>query len=110
MKSSFHNLFFRLSTKEKMLFARNLEVMIRSGIQILQGLELLKKQAKSKVFKDIIDQLILDVKNGHFLSDGLRRYRYIFGDFFINLVKVGETSGTLGENLKYLSEELKKKD
>ena len=84
--------------------------MVRSGIQILQGLELLKKQAKSKVFKNIIDQLILDVKNGRFLSDGLRRYRYIFGDFFINLVKVGETSGTLGENLKYLSEELKKKD
>ena len=104
------NLFFRLSTKEKMLFARNLEVMVRSGIPILQSLELLKKQAKSRAFVSILDQLIADIKNGRFLSVGLERYKNIFGEFFINLVKVGETSGTLSENLKYLSEELKKKD
>ena len=89
------NLFFRLSTKDKMLFARNLEIMIRSGIQILQSLEILKKQTESRVFIKIIDQLIFDIKNGRFLSVGLERYRNIFGDFFINLVRVGETSGTL---------------
>src|SRR3989338_4742264 len=104
------NLFFRLSTKDKMLFARNLEIMIRSGIQILQSLEILKKQTESRVFIKIIDQLIFDIKNGRFLSVGLERYRNIFGDFFINLVRVGETSGTLSENLKYLADELRKRD
>lgn len=84
--------------------------MVRSGIQILQSLELLKKQAKSRAFVSILDQLILDIKNGRFLSVGLEKYRNIFGDFFINLVKVGETSGTLSENLKYLAEELKKRE
>src|SRR3990167_402639 len=108
--SNLHNLFFRLSTKEKMLFARNLEVMVRSGMQILQSLEILKVQTKSRIFQKIIDQLILDLKNGHYLADGLARYQNIFGDFFINLVRVGEASGTLGENLKYLAEELKKKE
>ena len=93
-----------------MLFARNLEVMIRSGMQILQSLEILKKQTKSKTFIKIIDQLISDIKNGHFLSAGLERYRDVFGDFFINLIRVGEASGTLSENLKYLAEELRKKD
>src|SRR3990167_7785749 len=104
------NLFFHLSVKDKMLFARNLEVMIRSGMQILQGLEILKQQSMSKTFKKIIDQLIFDVKNGHFLSAGLERYKDVFGEFFINLIRVGEASGTLSENLKYLSDELKKKD
>jgi len=93
-----------------MLFARNLEVMIRSGMQLLQGLEILKKQSKSKAFIKIMDSLIFDIKNGHFLSAGLDKYRNIFGDFFINLIRVGEASGTLSENLKYLYEELKKKD
>src|SRR3989344_2977297 len=104
------SMFFRLSTKEKMLFARNLEVMIRSGMQILQSLEILKAQTKSTTFKKILDQMIFDLKNGHYLADGLARYQNIFGDFFINLVRVGEASGTLGENLKYLAEELKKRD
>lgn len=107
---NFRNLFFRLSVKDKMLFARNLEVMIRSGMQILESLEILKKQTKSKTFIKILDQLIFDIKNGHFLSVGLERYKNIFGDFFINLVRVGEASGTLSENLKYLYEELRKKD
>lgn len=104
------NFFFRLSTKDKMLFARNLEVMIRSGMQILQSLEIIKSQTKSKTFKNIIDQLISDLKNGQFLSAGLERYRSVFGDFFVNLIRVGEASGTLSENLKYLAEELRKKD
>src|SRR3989344_4828657 len=110
MKFNLNNLFFRLSNKDKMLFARNLEVMIRSGMQILQSLEILRKQARSRVFAKILDQVIFDIKNGHFLSAGLERYRNIFGDFFINLIRVGEASGTLSENLKYLAEELKKKD
>jgi len=105
-----NNFFFRLSNKDKMLFARNLEVMIRSGMQILQSLEILKKQAKSRTFIKILDQLTDDLKNGHFLSAGLERYKNVFGEFFINLVRVGEASGTLSENLKYLAEELKKKD
>ena len=103
-------LFFRLSVKEKMLFSRHMEVMINSGMPILKSLDLLKQQAKSQVFKDILDQLIMDVKNGQTISSSLSRYHNIFGDFFINLVRVGESSGTLGENLKYLTEELKKKD
>ncbi|KKT82789.1 MAG: hypothetical protein A2925_04740 [Candidatus Yanofskybacteria bacterium RIFCSPLOWO2_01_FULL_44_22] len=104
------NIFFRLSLKEKMLFSRHMEVMVKSGMQILQSLEILKKQTKSAAFKKILEQIIGDVKNGHFLSSGLERYRNVFGDFFINLVRVGETSGTLAENLQYLTEELKKKD
>lgn len=93
-----------------MIFARNLEVMIRSGMQLLPSLEILRKQTKSKTFGAILEQLIADTKNGHFLSVGLERYRSIFGDFFINLVRIGESSGTLSENLQYLAEELKKKD
>jgi type IV pilus assembly protein PilC len=93
-----------------MFFARNLEVMVRSGMQVLDGLEILKRQTKSKPFIAMIDQLIVDIKNGHFLSSGLERYKNVFGDFFINLIRVGESSGTLSENLKYLADELKKKD
>jgi len=93
-----------------MLFARNLEVMIRSGMQILQSLDILKKQARSKAFVKILDSVIFDVKNGHFLSAGLEKYKTVFGEFFINLIRVGEASGTLSENLKYLADELRKKD
>jgi type II secretory pathway component PulF len=102
-------LVFRLSLKDKMLFARHMEMMTRSGMQVLNALEILKKQTTSKPFTDMIDQLIDDVRNGHYLSVGMERYRHVFGDFFINLIRVGESSGTLSENFAYLAAELGKK-
>jgi len=106
--ASLNDLFFRLSTKDKMLFARHMDMMTRSGMQVLDALDALRKQTTSKPFLRILDSLIDDVRNGHYLSVGMERYRNIFGDFFINLVRVGETSGTLSENFKYLAEELGK--
>ncbi len=100
---------FRLTLKDKMLFARHMEMMTRSGMQVLNALEILKKQTTSKPFINMIDQLIDDVRNGHYLSVGMERYRHVFGDFFINLIRVGESSGTLSENFAYLAAELGKK-
>ena len=104
-----NNSLFRLSLKDKMLFARHMDMMTRSGMQILDALEILKKQTTNKSFLRMLDGLIDEVRNGHFLSVGMQRYRNIFGDFFINLIRVGETSGTLSENFRYLAEELEKK-
>src|SRR3989344_3822234 len=57
----------------------------------------------------ILDELAANVKNGQFLSEGLKKHHRMFGDFFINIVHVGEISGTLAENLEYLAESLKRK-
>ena len=57
----------------------------------------------------IIDQLIDDVSNGQFLSASLDKFKNVFGEFAVNIIRVGESSGILHENLTYLAEELKKK-
>ena len=54
-------------------------------------------------------ELIENVKNGQFLSDGLARHQRLFGDFFVNVVHVGEISGSLADNLEYLAESLQKR-
>src|SRR5258708_13100788 len=56
----------------------------------------------------VIDSLMVDVNNGKLLADGLQKYEYLFGSFFVNIVRVGEASGTLSKNFLYLSDELKK--
>lgn len=92
-----------------MFFARHMSIMSRSGMQILDILRTLKKQTPSRTFNKVIDGLIEGVKNGQFLSEGLAKHQALFGDFFINIVHVGEISGTLAENLEYLADSLKKK-
>lgn len=106
------NLFLRLWNgvpfQEKVNFARHLSVTIESGMPILDALRLIGKQTKSKNMAKIIEEIVREVNNGLFLSDALRKFDYVFGDFFISLVKVGETSGNLPEVLGHISLELKK--
>jgi type II secretory pathway component PulF len=106
---NFSNLFIRISLQERVMFARHLAVGLKSGMTLQKSLQMIIDQTKSKSFKKILQKFIDDTTNGMFLSDSMEAYRSIFGELFINIVRVGEQSGTLIENLNYLSSELKKK-
>ncbi|MDP2629608.1 MAG: type II secretion system F family protein [Candidatus Harrisonbacteria bacterium] len=106
---NFSNLLLRVSLQEKVLFAKHLSVALKSGMTLQSGLGMIKDQTKSGTFKKILGSLIHDTNNGMALGVSMDRYRSVFGDLFINIVGVGENSGTLIENLQYLSVELTKK-
>lgn len=101
--------FMRFPAQEQAHFAKRLAMVLRSGIPIMEGLVMLSSQNQNRASAYIYQELIMHVSNGQPLSVGMRSFANIFGDFSINIVKVGETSGTLHENLDYLAEELKKK-
>lgn len=102
------HLFERLSLQEKIDFARHLAMVVKAGLPIYQGLTIIRAQTSSKTLARIIDRLLSDVNNGRFLAESLENFRHLFGDFFINIIRVGESSGTLAQNLLYLADELKK--
>ena len=101
-------IFEHLSIEEKINFTRHLSIVIKAGIPLFEGLKIIQKQARKRTLRRVIDQLIIDVNNGQFLSDAMERHRHLFGEFFINIIRIGEASGTLATNLLYLAEELKK--
>jgi type II secretory pathway component PulF len=107
-KKSAAKYLLRLSTQEKIFFVKRLSVLLKSGVPMLQALQMMKKQSLSKTSAHVMENLYSQVESGQFLSVGLEKYRKIFGDFAINIVRVGEISGTLNDNLNYLAEELKK--
>jgi len=104
--STFSRWFSRISVQDRINFARHLSLVIKAGLPIYEGLKIIQAQTESKVLKRMLDSLIADVNNGKFLADGLQKYQFLFGDFFVNIVRVGEASGTLSKNLLYLAEEL----
>jgi len=104
----FSGIFQSVPLQERINFAHHLSIAIKSGLPILEALRLIRTQASSKKLGKIIDSVSKDIENGQFLAQALQKYENIFGDFFINLVKVGEASGNLSETLLYLSTELKK--
>jgi len=73
----------------------------------IEGIQLIKSQVKSRGFKIILEDVSSGLENGQFLSATLKPYERLFGNLFINIIELGETSGTLSENLSFLAQELK---
>lgn len=94
--------------QEKVNFARHLSIGIKSGLSLLDTLDLIKQQTSSKRFSAMVSRIMEDINNGQSLADSLERFNYVFGHLFISMVRVGEVGGNLSGTLAYLSNELKK--
>ncbi len=103
-------LFLGMPQKEQIAFAKRLAILIKAGVPILTALNMLKNQAGSRGAKTIIGHLESEVEKGQSMSEAMKRFKNVFGAFAVNIVRVGEVSGTLVENLNYLAEELRKKE
>jgi type IV pilus assembly protein PilC len=109
MNKNFSTLFLRFSIKEQTLFAKRLSFLVKAGVPLIEGLHLIRKQTKSKAKGKVYDAVIKDIANGQFLATSLGKFKNLFGEFTINLIRIGERSGILSQNLNYLAEELTKK-
>ncbi|MFA6410362.1 MAG: type II secretion system F family protein [Candidatus Buchananbacteria bacterium] len=98
----------RISLSQKIFFVQQLGVMLKAGISLSTALKTLADQSSSKNFKTILVDLQTNVEKGNLLSRGLEKYKKIFGELFINMIKAGETSGKLEEVLKQLFIQMKK--
>lgn len=95
-----------VSLGDKVLFVKHLGTMIKSGISINEALEVISDQTSSPRFKKVTKSILEKIITGQSLSNAMGRYPKIFDPLMINIVKVGEDSGTLEENLEYLADEL----
>lgn len=100
--------FGRISALDKIIFIRHLSIMLRSGLSLVEGLEITLEQASSKKMKETIGNILKSVSNGSSLAASLEQYPQHFGGIIIGMVKVGEASGTLERNLEYVASELEK--
>ena len=100
--------FIRVPIAEKILFTKQMSMMAKAGIGTVESLKIIRRQVKSRGFGHVLDRAILEVESGQSLSTAFKQFGNVFGDLFTNIVALGETSGTLSENLNYLSTELSK--
>jgi len=108
-KKSFNFLFFgRVPVAEKILMTRSLSVMVGTGLSLVSSFELLSLQAKNKKLKNALISIKEQINKGKRLSDVLSSFPDIFSPFFLNMVRVGEESGTLEEVLKLLAQHLER--
>lgn len=84
----------KISVKEKILFTRQLMVLLKSGVPLLQALELLVEQFEGTL-RIMLVNIKDEVKEGISLADALKKYPKIFDNIYVQLVRAGEASGKL---------------
>ncbi len=82
--------------------ADNMNTMILSGISMIRALETTANIVGSEVYKGILMDSLQQVKAGRPLSGALSQYREI-PSIMVQMIKVGEETGELGNILKTLS-------
>lgn len=94
------NFSIRLKLSEKILFTSELEVLLSSGISILEALKTLENNSPNIKIKGICSTLQKSIISGCTLAESFEKYySETFGHVFIGLVKTGENAGELEKTL-----------
>ncbi|WP_291431048.1 type II secretion system F family protein [Deinococcus sp.] len=92
------------SLKQVAIFSKQLATLINAGVPLVQSLAILQKQIEHKGFQKVVKSMRTDVESGTPLSDSLVKYPRIFNRLYVNLVRAGETSGTLDSVLERIAD------
>jgi len=98
----------RSNTKDLVIFSRQFSVMISANVPVVESLMILIDQTENFSLKKMIADIAFDVDAGSLLSDAFAKKPDIFSNFFVNIIRSGETSGKLDEVLNYLADEMEK--
>jgi type IV pilus assembly protein PilC len=82
------------------MFVRQLQVMLSSGVPLVQSLELLHEQEADSVLKRILGNSKDKIQSGSFLWEAFAMYPKVFEKVFISLIRAGERSGSIDVILK----------
>lgn len=104
--SFFTNLFApRVSLKDKIFFTKQLAVLLKASVPLLDALELLIEQTE-KGLRTIVISLKDNVKEGRSLADSMLQFPKVFDTTYVQLVRAGEASGNLERILERLTQYL----
>ncbi|WP_243292068.1 type II secretion system F family protein [Bacillus sp. FJAT-47783] len=86
------------------VFLRQFATLIRSGVSIVEGTNILSSQTESKVLKKTLAQIEVELREGSSLSAACSHHPHIFSPLFINMLLAGEASGTMDTTLERLAD------
>lgn len=90
----------RITTKDKIVFLRQLSTLIGAGLPLAQSLHTVLEQTQNKRMQRVVEEIIAEVEGGHTLSDAFGKHPEVFDKIVLALVSAGEASGTLDDALK----------
>lgn len=92
-----------VTSKDLVIFSRQLATLVSAGVPIVQGLNILSDQIQSVVFKTVISAIRSDIESGITIADAMKKHPKAFEELYVSMIRAGETGGVLDAILERLS-------
>ncbi len=100
----FTKFFQRVKITDVAIMTRQLATLVKANIPLVEALSAISDQLENERLKLIMTEVREHVNEGSSLAAALGKYPEVFSNLYINMVKAGETAGTLDSVLLRLSE------
>ena len=101
------NFFESVSPNEIYNFTRQLAVMLRAGVPLIDALEAMESDYNNPAVNRVIKSVVTSVSSGVSFSDALSNHPNVFDNMFIFIVKAGETAGVIDTVMLKIAEFIK---
>jgi general secretion pathway protein F len=90
--------------RDVLFFTQELSTLLNSGVPLDRALSITSELTTRQQFRTIVLDILRSIKGGKSLADALALHPAYFSELFINMVRAGEASGSLGQIFERLSE------
>lgn len=98
----------RITTKDKIVFTRQLATLIGAGLPLSQSMHTVLEQTDNKRLQGVIEDIVTSIEGGKSLTDSFSKHPEVFDKVFLALIAAGEASGTLDESLRRVAAQQEK--
>ena len=84
-----------ITARDIAVFSRQIATMMKSGVPIVQALEIIAQGNKNPNMKKMVNGLRNDIEGGSSIYEAMSQYPVQFDELYRNLVRAGEASGVL---------------
>jgi MSHA biogenesis protein MshG len=91
-------------TADLVMFSRQMYTITKSGIPLLRGIKGLAASTHNVVLRETLEEILRDLEGGRDLAGSLARHPKIFPPLYVNIIRVGEETGTLEASFRRLAE------
>lgn len=97
-------------SRDVTVFSRQMAGLLKAGVPILKAIATIRDQTEEDSFREVLSQVLTDVRDGRLVSESLARHPSVFPEIYVNMVKSGESAGVLDEILMRLAESREAED
>ncbi|BBO87472.1 type II secretion system inner membrane protein GspF [Desulfosarcina ovata] len=103
-----HGLFSRVKPAQVSLWTRQLATLTGAGFPLVSALTTLVSQTKTQGFTKVVARIKDAIVEGNSFASALTHFPSVFSQIYVNMVRAGETSGTLEIVLQRLADIMEK--